>query len=196
MGADMDAREGRTGVLARALARGDWSAAERLLRRAAARPGATAAVFYNLAKVLEAQGRHDQRLAWLRRATAADPAHADAWFETGRALIAAGDFAAAEAALARAASLDPAARDVWTLLLRVRLRRGRWAEAAAALARAGDLGLEGRIAAYRIACEQGADPAPLQAALLADPAARPAALRAITQTARGRLPFALPPLQP
>jgi tetratricopeptide (TPR) repeat protein len=174
------------------IARRDWPAAERLLRRAARRAEAPAAVFYNLAKVLEAQGKTEQRLAWLARATAADPAHADAWFETGRARLDAGDLAGAEAAFARAAALQPQARDAWAMLLRLRLRLARWREAREALARAGDLGGEGKIAAFRIACELGEPAAAERAAMLADPGLRPAALRALAQTARGRLPLRLP----
>jgi tetratricopeptide (TPR) repeat protein len=180
-------------ALARALARQDWGEAERLLRRAARRTGAPAAVFYNLAKVLEAQGKGDQRLAWLRRATAADPAHADAWFETGRALVATADLAAAERAFARAAALDPTAVDAWRMLARVRLRLGHWAAAREAFARAGPADAEARLAAYRIACELGEPALALRDALLADPALRPAMLRTLGQTARGRLPLRLAP---
>lgn len=170
------------------IVRQDWAAAERLLRRAAQGQGATAPVFYNLAKVLEAQGKPDQRLHWLRRAVARDPAHPAAWFEIGRALLALPDLAGAEAAYARAALLDPSDAEAWGALWPLRLRLGDWAGARAALATLPDTPAT-RAARYRIACELGEAPDP--APLLADPAGRPEALKALTRVSRGRMPLRL-----
>ncbi len=168
------------------LAKGDWPGAERLLRRAVQGKDAPAPMFYNLAKVLEAQGKVDQVLHWLRRAVARDAGHAAAWFEIGRALTGQHDLAGAEAAYARAAALDPGDGDVWAALWPLRLRLCDWAGARAALAHLPDTGAT-RAAAYRVACELGEAPDP--AALLADPAGRPEALKALTRVARGRLPM-------
>lgn len=186
--------------LPRLLATRQWDAAERLLRQAAARPGAPAAVHYNLGKVLEVKGASAPRVPCYRRAVAADPRHAAAWFELGRALLAEAEaqgiappLAEAEGAFARAAALTPADRDAWRMLLRLRLRLGDWAGVEAAcrhLPRDG----ETATAAYRAAAEQGhPDAAALRAALLADPALRPEALKALTRVARGAVPLRIAP---
>ena len=69
------------------IAREDWRRAEAALRRAAARRGAPAGVFYNLALVLERRGKGAQAGTWLRRAVSADPGHGKAWFELGRRAV-------------------------------------------------------------------------------------------------------------
>ncbi len=171
------------------LARADWPAAEALLRRAAV-DSAPAAVFYNLAKVLEMQGKPD-RAAWLDRAVARDPHHAAAWFELGRARIETP--AAALTAFHRAADLAPDDRDAWRMVLRLALRLCDWPRLAAALAHL-PTDAETRVAAYRLLAETGRATAADRAALLSDPAMRPEAIKALTRVARGTIPLRLPPV--
>lgn len=179
-------------TLPRLLADADWPAAERLLRRAA-RPAAPAAVFYNLAKVLEAQGKTGQMAHWLGRAVAADPGHAHAWFELGRCHHAAGDATTALAAFRKAAALAPADGEAWRMVLRLALRLCAWDVAEAALGHLPD-GPETAAARYRVLAETGRAGPQERAALLADPARRPEALKALTRVARGTLPLRLPGL--
>lgn len=176
-------------ALPKLLARADWPAAEALLRRAAV-DGAPAAVYYNLAKVLEMQGKPD-RADWLDRAVARDPHHAAAWFELGRARIETP--AAALAAFHRAADLLPADADAWRMVLRLALRLCDWPRLDAALTRLPD-GPETRVARYRWRAETGQANADDRAALLADATMRPDAIKALTRVARGTIPLRLPPL--
>ncbi|SEQ91499.1 hypothetical protein [Thalassovita taeanensis] len=178
--------------LPRLLAAENWPAAEKLLRRAAGHKNAPAQVFYNLAKVIEAQG--GAGLFWLKRAVRADPRYAVAWFELGRGLIDARDLPGAEAAFAKAALLDPSDAEAWRNLLRLRLRLSDWARARGALGHLPE-DMETRLAAYRIAAELGEDVTNLRAALLADPAIRPEAIKALTRTAKGQVPLRFPTLQ-
>lgn len=180
-------------ALPRMLSAQDWPAAERLLRRAAKAKGAPAAVFYNLAKVLEAQGKLAQRETWLRRALALDPRHAAAWFELGRVLLDDACLREAEGAFAHALRLDPADREARGLLLRLRLRLCDWQGATEALDGLPDTP-QTRAARYRIAAETGQPTEGLRAALLSDAQARPEALKAMTRVARGSLPLRLPNL--
>ncbi|MHC0053471.1 tetratricopeptide repeat protein [Actibacterium sp. D379-3] len=174
------------------LAAQDWAGAERLLRRAAQDRRAPAQVFYNLGKVLEAAGKPQQSGPWYRKAVAGDPAYALAWFELGRWAVAADDLALAEKAFAKAVDLAPEDADAWRNLGRVRLRLGQWAAARIAWARFADG--EARSALYRIAAELGEDVQDLQRGLLADPALRPEAMKALTRVARGRVPLRFPKL--
>ena len=164
--------------LPRLLAARDWEAAERVLRRAARRADAPAAVHYNLAKVLEAAERPG-RAAALERAVRADPRHRDAWFELGRARQE-GDPEGAREAFARAGALGDA--EGARMAARLALRLGRWEEA---LAAPGD-DEEARVIRWRAAAELGQAP---------DPAALPpgaAGLRAMVRVAKGRLPMGRP----
>lgn len=173
------------------LAAGDWAAAERLLRRAAQGKGAGAPVFYNLGKVYLEQGRAEPAITWLRRALAADPAHASAWFELGRAAVLAEDFTLAAAGFDRALALIPGDRDARRNLGRLLLRLGRFAQARAIWTPlAGEA--EADAAIYRAAAEcRDTDAGALRTALLARPEARPQAIKALVQTARGALPLSL-----
>lgn len=169
------------------LSRQDWAGAEVLLRRALMDPKAPAALAYNLAKVLELQGKDG--VEWLGRCVAQEPRHADGWFELGRALMAT-DFGGAEAAFARSVALKPAA-DAWLNLARLRLRLGDWAGCGAALAQLPQT-TETRAMAYRVACETGAETGALRSDLLSRASERPEALKALTRTAKGHLPLRLP----
>jgi tetratricopeptide (TPR) repeat protein len=175
-------------ALPRLIAAADWPGAEAVLRRAAT-ASAPAAVFYNLAKVLEMQGKPD-RAEWLARAVTRDPGHQAAWFELGRARLDAP--AVALDAFHRAATLAPGDTDAWRMVLRLALRLCDWPRLAAALAHLPQ-DAETQVARYRWRAETGQATADDRAALLADAAMRPAALKALTRVAKGALPLRLPP---
>lgn len=174
------------------LATHDWPAAERVLRRLAKGKAPGPEVFYNLAKVLEAASKHDQRVYWLERAVAAQPRYGIAWFELGRAALQSGALAQAQDAFQHAVDLMPKDADAKRNLGRIALRRGDWPVAETCFAALPDL--EAQIAIYRLRAETGQASKALRDALLAQPAARPAALRALTRTAKGSLPLILPVL--
>lgn len=104
----------------------DWAAAEALLRRASQSDDASATVYFNLAKVLEKQGRADERKAWLSKALQTNPQHARGWYEMGCVHEAENDLVRAETAFSKAAACAPQAEDTWRKLLRLRLQRGFW----------------------------------------------------------------------
>ena len=183
-------------ALPRLLANGDWSAAERVLRRAAAGRGASAAVFYNLAKVLEAQEKHTQRQTWLARALSCDPNYGLAWYEMARVLVDAQALDGAEHALGRAAHLLPNDADVALMLAQIRLRAGNWLGARQALGvfdSAPEPPDRVDLLRYRIACELGEDATAQRQSLLARPHLRPSVLQALTRTGRGVLPLNITP---
>lgn len=175
------------------LATEQWAAAERVLRRAAQNKAASAPIFYNLAKVLEMQGKDAQRETWLKRALARDPGHAKAWFELARLRQDAGDLADAEAGFAKAAALDSQDLEAWRMVARLRLRLGAWRGVQEAVMHL-PADAETRVMAYRAACELGQDTTRLRAALLKDPDIRPEALKALTRVAKGAVPLRLPSL--
>lgn len=177
--------------LPRLLARQDWTGAEALLRKAAVK-GASAPVFYNLAKVLEMQGKGREMAPWLEKAVAADPRHVNAWFELGRLRMdVVEDLPGAEAAFAKVVALGADDADAWRNLARLRLRMADWRGCAAALAHLPE-DRETLPMSYRVACERGEDAKELRARMLADPTLRPAALKALTRVAKGTLPLRLP----
>lgn len=172
------------------LATQDWPAAERVLRRLAKGKAPAPEVFYNLAKVLEASGKNDQRVYWLERALAAHPRYGVAWFELGRAALQSGALAQAQNAFQHAVDLMPSDADARRNLGRIALRRGDWAVAETCFATLPDL--EAQIAIYRLRAETGQASKALRDALLAQPGARPAVLKALTRAAKGSLPLILP----
>lgn len=169
-----------------------WKAAETLLRRQAAKPAATADIFYNLAKVLEADGRGRQARCWLEKAVAARPDYAAAWFELGRWFLADDQLRSAYAAFASAARHAPHDADAKRNLGRLALRLGEWETARSAWSAIDDV--EAQCARYRITVETGNDAGQQLDALLEMSGARPVVLKAMTRTARGRIPLRLPGL--
>lgn len=173
------------------LAARDWAGAERLLRRAAKAKSPPPEVYYNLAKVLEAGGKPDQRLPWLKRAVAARPGYAVALFELGRAELEAGRATAAYRAYLAAWRADPTDTQARQMVGRLALRQCDWALAAEIWGAAE--GPEAALARYRIAAETGADTAQdLLGDLLTDPATRAEAFKLMVRTARGSVPLHLP----
>ncbi|MEL6317669.1 MAG: tetratricopeptide repeat protein [Pseudomonadota bacterium] len=176
--------------LAPALAAEDWSTAERLLRARAKKPRPPAAVLFNLGQVLLRSEKADQSGAWYRKALAVDPNHVAAWCELGAWSAERDDLDAAMEAFDRALRLAPDDADALRGLGRAALRRGDWATAETAFRRLPEEDAEARMALYRIAAEQdAADLAERRRALATDPALRPALLKTLTRTARGRLPL-------
>jgi tetratricopeptide (TPR) repeat protein len=171
------------------LAAQDWPAAERVLRRMAKGKSPPPDVFYNLAKVLEAAGKPDQMMHWLERAVAANPRYGIAWFELGRAAVKSGALAQAQKAFQHAVDLMPTDADARRNLGRIALRRGDWASAETCFATLPDL--EAQIAIYRLKAETGQATKSMRDALLAQLAARPQVLKALTRTAKGTLPLTL-----
>lgn len=173
------------------IAKRNWPAAELVLRQMAAQDGAPASVFYNLAKVLEMQQKHGERVAHLREAVRRQAQYGAAWFELGRALIAEQDWPEAEAAFAQAALQDPDDQEIWRSLARLRLRLGDWSGCRVALSRLPE-DAETKIMHYRTAAELGEDTSHLRAQLLADKSLRPGAIKALTRVAKGSLPLRFP----
>jgi tetratricopeptide (TPR) repeat protein len=168
----------------------NWAGAEVLLRQMAEKKRAPASVFYNLAKVLEIQGKKDQISTWLQKAIETDPKHTNSWFELGRALMR-DDPIAAEKAFSRASMLDPLDNDCWRNLVRLRLRIGDWEGCSKALGHLPN-DTETQVAKYRIACETGQPSKSLRDALFLNKEMRPDAIKALTRVARGSLPFRFP----
>lgn len=168
---------------------GDWPGAERLLRQAAQGKGASAEVFYNLAKVLEEVGKHGQRAQWLKRAVKRRPDYATAWYELGRAELESLDLVAAHQAFERAYKLAPHDSEARRMFARLSLRLGLWHQAEAAFGDAMDP--EARLARYRIAAETGRSTRADRDSLLNDPALRREALNTLTRTAKGAVPLNL-----
>lgn len=168
----------------------DWAAAESLLRGAAMPSDAPAEVFYNLAKIVEMQGKWTDAGPWLHRATQRRANYAMAWFELGRWAADHDDRALALTAFRHAAALDPTDRDARRNLGRIALRQGDWDTVLTAFD--GQTDLEARIALYRARTETGADTRAELDALLARKDARAAVFKAMTRTAKGRVPLRLP----
>ncbi|QHQ35157.1 tetratricopeptide repeat protein [Algicella marina] len=172
------------------LARHDWPAAERMLKRAAERKDAPAAVFYNLGKVMMEQGKWAPARKRLRQAVEVEPGHANAWFELGRATLEAGDLTEAADAFGRALMLVPEDGDARRNFGRVALRLGRVADAWEALLPLQGTDPEVDMLLYRAAAE-GRQPEAesLRAELWDDPARRQHAIVASVRASKGRLPL-------
>ena len=173
------------------LAAKDWSGAERLLRRLAKGKAPQPAVFYNLAKVLEAGGKPDQMKHWLERAIAANPSYGVAWFELGRVALEHNVLDDALTAFFKASALMPDDVDTRRNLGRVALRLGDWDKAAECFAAQSDP--EARLARYRIAAETGVSTTELRDDLLAERSWRPEVIKTLTRTAKGSVPLNLYP---
>lgn len=173
------------------LAAKDWPAAERLLRRLAKGKVPPPAVFYNLAKVLEAAGKPDQMKHWLEKAVAANPRYGVAWFELGRIALDQGALKDALAVFVRASALMPEDADTRRNLGRVALRLGDWGKATECFAAQSDP--EARLACYRIAAETGASTTDLRDAFLEERSWRPEVIKTLTRTSKGSVPLKIAP---
>lgn len=173
------------------LAAKNWPAAERYLRRLAKGKAPQPAVFYNLAKVLEASGKPDQMKHWLERAVASHPSYGVAWFELGRIALKHNALHDALTAFLKASALMPKDPDTRRNLGRVALRLGDWDKATDCFAAQSDP--EALLARYRIAAETGASTRELRDALLAERNWRPEVIKTLTRTAKGSVPLCLAP---
>lgn len=172
----------------RAIGAGAWAKAESALRQLVKLRGAPAEASYNLAQVLLRNGKAEQAGHWLRRALAAKPDYAAAWFELGRWLVERGELDEARDAFAQATAHTPDDGDAWRNLARVAERLGDYATARDAWRHLGDS--EARIGLLRALLEMR-DPAAdtLRTELWAEPALRPALIKAITRVSAGTLPL-------
>ena len=178
--------------LQQALQSANWPVAKALLTKAAQDTAATAPVFYNLGKVLEANCEYQQSGAWFEKAVNAMPEYAIAWFELGRWAINHKHYPKALNAFLECTELTPDDTDAWRNLARTALRCGDWATAERAWQRFDDT--EAKIARYRVQVELGNDGKALLSQLLSQADCRLEVLRAMTRTARGSIPLRVDPL--
>ena len=160
-----------------------------MLRREACRKGATAQIYYNLAKVLEQVGKWQQAGQWLRRAVLKDPTYAIAWFELGRWQLDQRALRAAYGAFKTAFELNQQDHDAKRNAARLALRLGDWNQAQLLWQAFDDQ--EASLARYRIGAELGETEPGTIDALLSDKCHRPETWKALTRTARGSLPLSL-----
>lgn len=175
--------------LPKLLATANWDAAERLLKREAGRPQADPGILYNLGKVLEANGKWHQSGPWFERAIAANPQHQNAWFELGRWSLEHGKLSDAFEQFSRSLELSPDDDDARRNVARIALRLGNWQIARQHWETFDDP--EARIALFRISAELGEDTSEELAHLLATRSDRPTVLKAMTRTAKGKIPLTI-----
>lgn len=171
------------------IAEENWRGATAVLKREAGKAGAPASVFYNLAKVLEADKKWKQSGKWLKKAIQIDPTYQIAWFELGRWSIDQGDFQVAFEAFCKSSELDPDDKDAKRNAARIGLRLGMWEQAREHWKSCSDI--EAEQARYRIAAELGESIDGLQARLLENRKARPEVIKTLTRTAKGKIPLIL-----
>ena len=180
-------------AIAEALRGEDWTTAEPLLRSETERDGAPVQAPYNLAKVLAFTGRREEALAMFRRAVETDPAHAATWFELGRVAVDLERLEDGLDAFRTVCALTPEDADAWRNRLALAERLGQWKDGQACIAALRGLGLDGPALAVedaRLMAEDGAPEAAFQCyrAIAAQyPEHRPAVLKTMTRTAKGRL---------
>lgn len=175
--------------LAEFIAKGNWQAAEKFLKAEARKKSATADVFYNLAKVLEAGLKYQQSGYWLRKAVGKNPDYQIAWFELGRWSLSFAPIHDAYEAFYKAYALDPEDDDARRNFGRIALRLGQWGEAEKAWSGFDDI--EAKQAKYRIVAETGHDATGLLQELLRDKSVRPQVIKTMTKTAIGAIPLKL-----
>jgi predicted Zn-dependent protease len=174
--------------LQHALARGDWPAAETLLRAMIARDVEHASLHYNLGLVLRRQHKEAQALAAFDAALARDPNHPSADFERAAALLELGEHAAAEAGFRSHLARMPEDADARLTLARLALCRQAAAEALDLVSRDGRS--EARLVTVEALRDLGRlDEMQAAVAVLArqQPGLRPVLLKIVSQGPRGRL---------
>ena len=100
----------------RAMERGDWSQAEKRLRRVAKAFPANAPVHFNLAIVLRQQNRHVAAVKQIKRMLDLDPTAYDGWLVLAENLVATGDVDAASNAAQRALTLQSDRGEAYLML--------------------------------------------------------------------------------
>lgn len=171
------------------IAEENWRGAAAVLKREAGKAGAPASVFYNLAKVLEADKKWRQSGKWLKKAIQIDLNYQIAWFELGRWSLDQGDFQLAFEAFRKSSELNPDDKDARRNTARIALRLGMWEQAREYWKSYPDM--EAEQARYRIAAELGESIDGLQTTLLENRNARPEVIKTLTRTAKGKIPLVL-----
>ena len=182
-----------------AIAAGRWAEAEAALRKLiAGLPAPQASLLYNLGLVVKRQGRLEEALAAFDEALAAEPAHANARFERAATLMDLQNHAAAYEGFRAYLEAAPEDPDALLNAARLALRLGRVDSAAAhaeALERRGPDGPATALLLAEVAAERGDQETADRnfAAVLrsGSPELRAAALAAMTQRPKGRIPLAL-----
>lgn len=165
----------------------NWPAAIKLLRREASKPDAGADIFYNLGKVLEADGKWLQSGEWFQKAVDRRSGYQVAWFELGRWAVDQRDLRRAFDAFMKAVDLEPADADARRNAGRIALRLGRWAQARTLWEAFSDN--EAKQAQYRITAELSEPTSDMRNKLLDDRHLRPEVLKTLTRTAKGSIPL-------
>ena len=182
-----------------AIAGARWAEAEAPLRRLiSGLPAPQAPLLYNLGLVMKQQGRLAEALASFDEALSADPGHAKARFERAAALMDLEDLAAAYTGFAAYLETAPEDPDALVNAARLALRLGRVDSAAAhaeALERQGRGDPATALLLAEVAAERGdRETAGRGFALVlreGSPSLRAAALTAMTQRPKGRIPLSL-----
>ena len=113
----------------RAMERGDWSQAEKRLRRVAKAFPENAPVHFNLAVVLRQQNRHVAAVKQIQRMLDIDPTAYDGWLALAENLVATGDVDAASNAAQRALTLQPERFEAHLMLGQWSAEQLRWPDA-------------------------------------------------------------------
>ena len=113
----------------RAMERGDWSHAEKRLRRVAKAFPENAPVHFNLAVVLAQQNRHVAAVKQVQRMLDIDPTAYDGWLLLAENLVATGDVDAANNAAQRALTLQPDRFEAHLMLGQLSAEQLRWTDA-------------------------------------------------------------------
>lgn len=176
----------------RAVRAGDWSVALRSVDALLLRDPASAALHYNRGLVLRRLGRLDEAIAAHDAALARSPDHANARFERAACLLDLGQLVAAEAGFADYLAEVPGDADARLNRARIRLRLG---DPEGALADTEVLGEDPTVRLARAEAMRDLGRLDQAEALLAarpgdGPDLRAAALRLLTQGAKGRIRLA------
>ena len=113
----------------RAMERGDWSHAEKRLRRVAKAFPENAPVHFNLSVVLRQQNRHVAAVKQIQRMLDIDPTAYDGWLVLAESLVATGDVDAASDAAQRALTLQPDRFEAHLMLGQLSAEQLRWTDA-------------------------------------------------------------------
>ncbi len=165
----------------------NWTHAERHLRQWCKQKNAPAQAFYNLAKVLEKQDKHEQAEIWLKRAIAIDNGYVSAIFELGRYETLFGKMDRAFRLLKRAKSLAPHDEDVLNLYYQVAIGLGKWADAYEVLQHLPQ-SVKIRASLYRVKCELGLLDERSRSTWIKE-ASNAEMLQVVSRVSKGTLPF-------